>query len=110
MNEVASKMSNLPLLLPSIGVLVGPLGRAGASSAFVPPPAAQTANQAAAPRPMHSETPVGVALKCFTQSLNADCQQRRAGTQSVPSGLRPLCWTEVALQHEVWAVFFGLTD
>lgn len=105
-------MSNLPLLFPSIGVLVGPLGRAGASRPFVPPPAAQTANQAAALRPMHSKTPVGVALKRFTpQSLNAHCQQRQAGTQSVLSGLRPLCWTEVTLQHEVWAVFLDwLTD
>lgn len=42
--------------------MVGPLGRAGASGPVVPPPAAQTENQAAAERPVRGETPVGLSL------------------------------------------------
>lgn len=104
-------MLNLPLLLPSIGVLVGPLGRAGASRPFVPPPAAQTANQAAALRSMHSETPVSVALKRFTpQSLNADCQQRRVGTHSVLSGCAPSAGQTLHCNMSCGLFFFFWTD
>lgn len=70
--------TSLSLSLSSLRVLVGPLGRAWASRPFVPPPTAETANQAAAVRPVHRETPVGLALTRFTPlTLNpAPCRSR----------------------------------
>lgn len=94
--------TSLSLSLSSLRVLVGPLGRAWASRPFVPPPTAETANQAAAVRPVHRETPVGLALTRFTPlTLNpAPCRSRETERHNLCSRDSPLCWRRGELQHE----------